>query len=648
MKLASFDIFDTTLIRKCGIAQNIFYLLANELYPHDESKANAFYRWRILAEQNASKAYRREVTLADIYSSFDVQGFNEFAKDIVIEKELALEYNNLLPNPEIISLIESKRQEGFKIIFISDMYLPVSFIEDVLTKKVFTEDCDEIFVSCEYNARKSDGALFKIIENRYKPSSWYHWGDNEVSDYSIPRRKFRIKATKVNTDFSKIERACMTKYANYNSAQLISVLVGLQRASRLYLGNNDFAEIGSDYVGSLYLPYVLHVLQESQKRGIKRLYFLSRDSYILFKSAQIFRHQYSDIELRYLFVSRKSLLLPCLIDFTYSELVESFGVDSFYNGGITINHIVKTLKLNIQDVMSAYGDTNVGRFKSIDDEHRFCDFLLKEYKPLKEIGNTENILMVKYLKQEGMFDHVVSAIVDIGFLGTTRLLLNRILRFYNQNDLFSFYLSVYQHALPYKLGPYDSYFNTYLQNRSLLLEQYFSLSPYQSVYGYKEDNGMISPLFLNTSVQYKKDIVYNNIKSILLQSTWIQPLLSNSRLDKVINDWGAFYIQNLETFSVKTNCNPFLSLKDCEGSSKEKNLVKKMSLLDAFKFIVGYDITSWDKGSLYYSFGRKYMGIFTKCRNTCNSIKIKTKKHAPKRMMNHLKNFVTNKVLSSK
>ena len=35
MKLASFDIFDTTLIRKCGVPENIFYLLSKYLYPEN-------------------------------------------------------------------------------------------------------------------------------------------------------------------------------------------------------------------------------------------------------------------------------------------------------------------------------------------------------------------------------------------------------------------------------------------------------------------------------------------------------------------------------------------------------------------------------------------------------------------------------------
>ena len=43
MKLASFDIFDTTLIRKCGVPENIFYLLSKYLYPENPILQNSFF-----------------------------------------------------------------------------------------------------------------------------------------------------------------------------------------------------------------------------------------------------------------------------------------------------------------------------------------------------------------------------------------------------------------------------------------------------------------------------------------------------------------------------------------------------------------------------------------------------------------------------
>ena len=46
MNLASFDIFDTTILRRCGRPETIWELLANRLYPADIDLREAFILWR--------------------------------------------------------------------------------------------------------------------------------------------------------------------------------------------------------------------------------------------------------------------------------------------------------------------------------------------------------------------------------------------------------------------------------------------------------------------------------------------------------------------------------------------------------------------------------------------------------------------------
>ena len=75
MKLASFDIFDTTLIRKCGNPQNVFFLLSKKLFPDREDLQTDFFMWRRNAENNAKvRLCKKEVNLNDIYGDFDKQG----------------------------------------------------------------------------------------------------------------------------------------------------------------------------------------------------------------------------------------------------------------------------------------------------------------------------------------------------------------------------------------------------------------------------------------------------------------------------------------------------------------------------------------------------------------------------------------------
>ena len=117
MKISSYDIFDTALIRKCGYGYNIFFLLAQELYPNSEIKREAFYSWRLRAEMVAEKQ-KNFPNLNDIYVSLSHDIFCEYSKEDIINKELEIERKNLVGNPFIRKRIAEQRKSGWKIVFI--------------------------------------------------------------------------------------------------------------------------------------------------------------------------------------------------------------------------------------------------------------------------------------------------------------------------------------------------------------------------------------------------------------------------------------------------------------------------------------------------------------------------------------------------
>ena len=147
MKLASFDIFDTTLIRKCGKPGNIFYLLAHRLYPNDTAKREAFLVWRRKAENEARREHPgKDVTIDDIYSSNELKGFNEYDKKELIEAEKSVEAEQLTANPAIRDIINGKREQGYTICFISDMYLPGTILKEVLAREGCIKEDENVYV----------------------------------------------------------------------------------------------------------------------------------------------------------------------------------------------------------------------------------------------------------------------------------------------------------------------------------------------------------------------------------------------------------------------------------------------------------------------------------------------------------------------
>ena len=295
MKLASFDIFDTTLLRRCGKPEAVFHILAERLFPNDKDLREAFVVWRKSTKGN---------TLKDVYDKID-SAFLTFArknKEEMMKAEEETEKDVLIANPSVCKLIDQRRIEGYNIAFISDMYLNSQFLRKVLQRNGCCRQEDAIYVSCEHNARKDTGLLYKVVRNELHPTEWIHYGDNIRSDIKMAKSK-GIRAIHINTCHNNAERAC---------SQVSTSMAELARQYRLRHKDNEFAAFAADFVVPAYLPYVIHVLREARSMGIRKLYFLSRDSYILMKAAQVLTEEAEGLELHYLFVSRRSLPLPHL------------------------------------------------------------------------------------------------------------------------------------------------------------------------------------------------------------------------------------------------------------------------------------------------------------------------------------------------
>lgn len=93
----------------------------------------------------------------------------------------------MIANPAIRRTIEDKRASGYRICFISDMYLDSAFLAEKLKEEGCLKEGERVFVSCEAKARKSDGKLFALVRNELNPEEWVHYGDNKHSDVKIPK-----------------------------------------------------------------------------------------------------------------------------------------------------------------------------------------------------------------------------------------------------------------------------------------------------------------------------------------------------------------------------------------------------------------------------------------------------------------------------
>lgn len=437
MRLASFDIFDTTLIRLYGRPENINVLLAGK-------------------EHSQGDALERQV-----------------------------ERDCLIANPAVRELIAQKRRDGWQIAFISDMYLDSAFLSEILLREGCFEPGDKIYVSCEHNARKDTGELYDLVRKELHPDEWEHYGDNPQSDVRMAERK-GIKA---------------------------------------HLIDNSYRDLASRSVAPAYLPYVLWILDEAKKQGIQRLYFISRDGYILQQIAEALPHE--DVELRYFFTSRKALQKA---------------------------------------------------FMNEEDRQ----------------------LTLQYFRQEGLMDDCRCAMVDVGWLGTSRKMINELLAERGAKPVHFFYFGTTRSVLSESFGTYQSFLEAgylpyYMQ---LLVEHYFSASPYPTTLGYvTSQDGQIAPRFPKGEKWCETKIIKTNVEVCLqMAETFIKEGIPSA---EVLRHWSEERLTTLAHRFFYADFSPLMDVPKFEG----QDFVRYLSLKDILLMtLTGQHITVFDKGSLAMTF----------------------------------------------
>ena len=231
MKVYSFDIFDTCLIRKCGDPQNLLDILAWHAFkePVPDNSRMQFIMARRMADINTyDNPYAK---LVDIYNA--IQFSHPLLKDKtqLIKLEQELERQMLVPIPKMLNSITRLRMNGCRIVFISDMYLSADFLASVLVETGLMHDDDKLYVSCEVGKRKADGELFRYIHvnEHIRYRDWTHYGDNLKSDYHVPR-SFGITAKRVEWGYTPYQNSWYIH--SYNPQNRVAeTLAGIDRKS---------------------------------------------------------------------------------------------------------------------------------------------------------------------------------------------------------------------------------------------------------------------------------------------------------------------------------------------------------------------------------------------------------------------------------
>lgn len=498
----SYDIFDTVITRKTANPHGIFALVQEKLtgteeeFP-EEVKEN-FFELRIQGERLARYSYckrkREEITLELIYQAMNSTGMlTQAMLRKLMELEIETELENIIPVPAVVEEVQEHLDKKDKVIFISDMYLDKRTVQKLLKAANAGLEKIPLYLSSDVGKTKSSGNLFRYIQEELRIcyTDWIHVGDNSLSDIKIPKR-LGMKVRQVHKKMlTPIEKAVLKGSGDDASLQL---LVGISKNARMLRQLKDKESVGASLSGFLLGSYVQWIINDAVRRGIKTLYFVARDGYVLKKAADIFIEKMGyHLYTKYIYGSRKAWRMPAQIseDMDILELCYTSTPEFLYD----LKSIADIFELSFSEFLKFLPDKIMGancRLSRIDVDVLFRYLAgSKEFKCfLVEENKKKRKLVLRYLEQEVDLQEGQIAFVEIGGTGYTQKCLENIL-----SDIYEGSVSTYYFQL-YSLGEGQDNFYNFIPDGLYMKDAVEPLcrAPHGQTLGYAQNSGQVIPV----------------------------------------------------------------------------------------------------------------------------------------------------------
>jgi FMN phosphatase YigB (HAD superfamily) len=420
-----FDIFDTLITRRV-FAPTDLYLFHAERLRAERLWGGSDQEWqqlRMRAELNARMSrVSREVMLEDIYEEIRrVTGMSQIAIAAAMRMEQEMEISLSVPIAENKKLFEAMAVGGQRAVLISDMYLPCNVLQQIVEQVGIANA--RIYASCEFGVTKRSGGLFKVVaqQERVALADLDHLGDNRKSDYLVPVA-LGSKAKWYRSSAPSADEVVLYRTTSISEPKARSVIAGAMRTARLanpYPQESREAAVwnlGAGVSGLLVLAFVSWTLQQAQKMGLRRLYYVARDGQIPSMVANVLCRVWNiPIEVRYLYGSRQAWHLPAtreLDETSWKWLVE-------IPPGLTMDVLLERAGLSqsgVRDKLESFG-LRPDQVLTARDAERCRDLLRTASAEILSGAAAAREKATAYLTQEGLFDEVPAGIVDIGWRG---------------------------------------------------------------------------------------------------------------------------------------------------------------------------------------------------------------------------------------
>lgn len=265
-----------------------------------------------------------------------------------------------------------------------------------------------------------------------------------------------------------------------------------------FINNSCAYNAGYSFGGPVLSSYIDWLLRECQQMDINRLYFISRDGYILKQIADaIIENKRLSIYTQYIYGSRKAWrfasyngkegFLRMLMSYSSPERIKSVKeLESVM--GVPDGFLNKYTKEYIKEHCTENGTFMIATLSPLiailDQDAGFREQLMRELDEKKELASA-------YLQQEVDYSDDHFAFVDLNGFGITQVCVAQLMKAYYTNSIKSFYFTLYRNEYLSNC----SFYSFIKPKRSLtdIIEK-CARAPHGQTAGYQIKNGKYIPV----------------------------------------------------------------------------------------------------------------------------------------------------------
>ena len=525
-KYVSFDIFDTAVLRAVLNPTDLFGIV-EKYYEAVGGSLNFDYgKIRVESEKRArGKAWTlrkcSEATLDEIYQCM-IQDFNierQVAEDLM-KLEIDTEIKTCTCSEFIYAVYKFCVQNGKKVIFMSDMYLPRDVIITILRKSGYS-DFDKLFLSSSLGVTKSTGDLYKLLlqELQTEPEEILHIGDNYDSDINIAKKFglrtfFYEKCFDIAFRHKDLKENLLDEFLQGDNTTEESVLAATfvnhycsNRVERGDISDNFWYDFGYKYIGILFFGFGSWLIDQARKDEIEKLYFLSRDGFIMKKVYDLISQFVENSpQSEYIYASRRALNIPSITNLD-DEVMD------FLVGGTSILRVAQFLERlgfnpaqYIDKIKEAGFSAKDSRIITGGDYYMLRKLYTLIFDAIEEKAERERKIIFEYFDDIGLFGTKRIGVVDIGWHGTLQHSITKLLRIFGKEiSIKGYYLGTFSKAK--ELCKAGNDMSAYLcefaepDNFHKIIKQcveifeFVHTAPHGSVINFERISGKVEPIF---------------------------------------------------------------------------------------------------------------------------------------------------------